>query len=320
MNTTENNLYSSRIAVYYRPEQAVTRTAGYSRSPAKPALFMKYIAGKDVYKHLQVYSDWEPFQQGEFLIAHKEEYVNSFFNGSGCLSSSNGLTWSTEFRDSVCFTNASLFHSIEHAVLNPEQICLSPVSGFHHARPESGGGFCTFSGQVISALKIFSKYGLRAAWIDLDGHFGNSIEDTRSFAPELNFAVPVGMNINPVGLHETYLHNLKRSLDTLKEALIQNQIHYVCFAHGADSHEWDDLGVQCSTEEWLFASRLVYNMIHEASSTLGRPVPLILSLFGGYRKDHYESVLELHLADLSLCLDTLCGQTVFQEPRVRMPA
>jgi hypothetical protein len=39
-------------------------------------------------------------------------------------------------------------------------------------------------------------------------------------------------------------------------------------------------------------------------------IPLILSLFGGYRRDDYNSVLSLHTADLVMCLNILCGRKI----------
>jgi hypothetical protein len=78
------------------------------------------------------------------------------------------------------------------------------------------------------------------------------------------------------------------------------------FAHGTDSHEDDDLGRQCTTAEWLETSRLVYGMLDRVSQQLGRPVPLTLALFGGYRRDNYEAVLRLHTADLIRCLQIVC--------------
>ena len=46
-------------------------------------------------------------------------------------------------------------------------------------------------------------------------------------------------------------------------------------------------------------------------------LPLSLALFGGYRSDHYESVLNLHVGDLVICLSTLCGQAIEYELLVK---
>ena len=62
---------------------------------------------------------------------------------------------------------------------------------------------------------------------------------------------------------------------------------------------------------------LVYLMINRVSQKLNRPIPLTLSLFGGYRHDDYNSVLSLHTADLCKCLDILCGQDIRYLPIVK---
>ena len=94
----------------------------------------------------------------------------------------------------------------------------------------------------------------------------------------------------------------------LAQKIREGKVDYLGFCHGADSHKDDDLGHQCSTEEWLGASALVYELVAELSSELNRPIPLTLALFGGYRRDRYDAVLALHAADLRVCLKTLCGQ------------
>jgi hypothetical protein len=159
---------------------------------------------------------------------------------------------------------------------------------------------------VIAAVKILREHRLVGAHIDFDGHFGNSIEDSRAFFAELNEAIPPGCNINPTGAHTGYLASLKDHLADLEERLARGEVHYVVFAHGADSHEDDDLGGQCTTAEWPEASELVYGMLDRVSQQLGRPVRLTLALFGGYREDNYEAVLRLYAADLICCLQILC--------------
>ena len=48
----------------------------------------------------------------------------------------------------------------------------------------------------------------------------------------------------------------------------------------------------------------------------GKQIPLILILFGGYRKDDFNSVLSLHTADLVTCLNILCGGNINYIPEV----
>lgn len=317
----EKFLYRGRIQLFYRPEMVLKREPGdnFSKSPLKPRLFLRFLKQKGLLQYFDSSSDWGPFDRPCFLIAHLKRYVDHFFKGIEPLASSNGLLWSKQFADSVRYTNASLYHALASAVKDPATIAFSPSSGFHHATPRAGAGFCTFSGQVIASVKIYREHGLSGAYIDLDGHYGNSIEDSRGFVYELNRAVPRGCNVNPRGAHDMYLKDLQTKLGLIRRLLLEGKIHYVVFPHGADSHEWDDLGGQCTTEEWLEASRLVYSMVAEVGRALGRPVPLVLALFGGYREDDYQSVLSLHTADAVLCLSMLCGHDIAYTPEVKEP-
>jgi acetoin utilization deacetylase AcuC-like enzyme len=190
------------IHVFYRPEQvlAVDRPKNFSKSPQKPRLLLEFFSRHGLDKHFVRHDDWPPFQREDFLLAHTAEYVDAFFAGRRPLCESNELTWSEQFAACVRYTNASLYHAIEHAVAHPEQVTFSPTSGFHHARSAGGGGFCTFSGQVIAAVRLFRERRLIGAHIDLDSHFGNSIEDSRTFITDLYRAIPPGCNINSTGV------------------------------------------------------------------------------------------------------------------------
>ncbi len=165
-----NHTRDRRIHVFYRPEQVLEVDAGsnFSKSPLKPKLLLEYLDDHGRGQHFVRHSDWESFTREDFLLAHTAEYVDAFFDGRQRLCESNGLRWSSQFADSVRYTNASLYHAIAHSVAHPEQVAFSPTSGFHHARPSGGSGFFTFSGQVIAALKLYRERGLvghTSTWI-----------------------------------------------------------------------------------------------------------------------------------------------------------
>ena len=306
------------VALYYRDELAPADAAGnYSKSPSKPARFKEFLQQTSLWPHVEVHSQFAPVTRDDLLLAHEPRYVDAFLNGVQPRCESNGLVWSPQFRDSVLWTNGSLVAAMEAAIRNPAQVTMAPVSGFHHATPSSGGGFCTFSGQVIAALKLYRSGGLRGVWFDLDGHFGNSSEDSREFAPVLNQAVAPEFNINPIGAGARYLADLDTQIARVRARLLAGALDYVVFAHGADSHEWDQLGHQCTTAQWLSAATRIYSMLRDVRDV--RPVPVTLALFGGYRDDHPESVLGLHAMDLAECLRLLCGRPVVYEAEVREP-
>jgi len=311
-------MYTNRIVTYYRDEMVLAKDSeeNFSKSPMKPKLMMEYLKAENLHDHFEIINEWEGFTDKEFLRAHTEKYVNAFFAGEKECELV-GMEWSEQFADSVRFTNASLYNSIRHSILNRTSICFSPTSGFHHARPSGGSSYCTFSGQVIVSLKIYEDFGLSGCYVDLDGHYGNSIEDSRKFCPQLAQASPKGFNINPAGARQMYLDDLKLELKKLEEAILAEEIGYVVFCHGADSHKDDELGYQLTTEEWLECSRMVYGMIKQVSEKRGKTVPLSLCMFGGYRSDDYNSVLSLHTADMMIGLNILAGESIEYEPKLK---
>ncbi|MFM8977581.1 MAG: hypothetical protein ACKOJE_05980 [Bacteroidota bacterium] len=300
------------IATFYNKKQVgfdLSMDQSYSKSPIKPYLLMERIQSRGLLQHFEIFSDFVPYEQDDFSAAHTEEYVSNVFNQSGNYNS-NGIPWSVNLVESVRYTNSALYHAIKHSLAYPEQLCFAPVSGMHHATPRAGQGFCTFSGQAIASLKLFDEFAVCGAWLDLDGHFGNSIEDTRSFAPRLDQAVPLDCNVNPFGMNADYVQNFREKLEPVRNRILNNQVHYVVFAHGADSHVDDDLGGQCDTEHWLQCADVFTHWVEEVSQELGKPLPVTLALFGGYRRDDYNIVLDLHLSSIERCR-RLCGYSSF---------
>lgn len=301
------DMRSKYIKTFYNPAQVLEKDSysNYSKSPLKPKLLIEYLQKKSLLSNFKVTRAFNKFGNSDFKIAHTKRYVKDFFEG-GALSSSNGLSWNPQFAESVRYTNSSIHAAIRNCIVNPHEVSFSPTSGFHHARPDGGSGFCTFSGQVIASVKVWREFGIAGCYLDLDGHFGNSIEDTRNFQPDLNSAVPVGFNFNPTGYDSTYYDDLVEFITKkLEPAIIAGEIGYVVWCHGADSHEYDQLGYQCSTEWWVKCSNFFWNWVKRMDSLLGRPLPVACALFGGYRDDDYTSVLSLHTADFVECLNEL---------------
>jgi len=298
-----------QILTFYSPMMSPKRWSKHepSQSPIKPRLLFQYLVQQGLLQHFITNERWKPFRNEEFLIAHDPAYVEVFFAGVRPLCESNGLSWSRHFAESVRYTNASLYHAIEYAVLHPEFVTISPTSGFHHALFGSGSEYCTFAGQVIASLKIYEKYSLSGAHIDLDAHYGNSIEAARSYNPLVTKAIPTWANLNPNFLGEDYIDDFVEKLEVVRKGIENGEIHYLVFCHGADSHIYDDLGGHLETEQWLRCSRIFYEFVRDQCPP---NFPLTLFLSGGYRKDDYKSVLSLHTADLAVCLEVLLGQPV----------
>lgn len=305
------NKRSKKIRTFYNDQQVCfdnIQNASFSKSPLKPYLLMQRIKEKK-YSSLFLKTDqFKPYEKSDFQLAHTKLYVDNFYEGVGNYRS-NSVPWSKNLVHSVGYTNAALYEAKKYALLHPNTVCFAPVSGMHHAQPERGMGFCTFSGQVISALKLYEEFGVSGAYFDLDGHYGNSIEDSRSFNPTLDLAIPKGCNVNPSGNNATYIASFEKGLDHVGKLILAGKIHYVVFAHGADSHEDDDIGGGCDTKHWLQCAEIFSNWVNKISDLMGKPLPVTLALFGGYRSDQYNAVLDLHINSLSICSKLICGNT-----------
>lgn len=300
---------NKKIKTFYTDKQVCfdsIKEKSFSQSPLKPALLIEKIKKGPYSELLDIIADFEPIAKEDFEIAHSKEYIENVFNKTGNYNS-NGLPWSENLAKSLPYTSGSLYAASKFAIENPDYVCFAPISGMHHARPTAGSGFCTFSGQVIAAVKIYEQYGKSCAYLDLDGHYGNSIEDTRRFNPLLNIAIPEGCNYNPSGRNESYLESFKTNLSDLATHILADRIQYVVFAHGADSHDQDDLGGSLNTENWVKCAEIFAEWVNEISIKKDQPIPVVLALFGGYRKDNYEAVLNLHIKSLISCSNIICG-------------
>jgi acetoin utilization deacetylase AcuC-like enzyme len=226
--------------------------------------------------------NFKPLEEEDFLLAHTKNYVNDFFKGIAPKCHTSGFKWSLEYAESIKYTVASLYESIQEAILS-KSLTIAPVSGFHHAKPNKGQDFCAMSGQVIASLKIYQKYALKAAYIDLDAHYGNSIENTYKFNKDLIKAIPKGYNVNVAG--DNYLEKLEKALNNIKD------VDYIVLCHGADLVEGDILGGFQSKEIWLEAAKMVVDKF--------KGLPMVYCLFGGYR-DNFQDVINLHLEGIEL--------------------
>jgi|GEM_PF-248424 len=304
-------LHNKKILTFYTKKQVCfegIKTRSYSQSPLKPYLLMKKIKKGQYSDMLEITEDFKPYTKEDFLIAHTKKYVNNMFKGKGNCNS-NGIPWSENLVESLTYTNAALHNAVRYSFTHPEQVTFAPVSGMHHARPNYGSGFCTFSGQVISAIKMYEEFGAVGAYFDLDGHYGNSIEDARAFNPKINHAIPVGNNVNIRGITgDDYVEMMYNELSRIGYGIFTGKIHYVVFAHGCDSHIDDDLSAGvCDTQHWLKCSTLFAEWVKEIELFTCKPLPITLALFGGYRKDNYNAVLDLHTKSLLQISNIVCG-------------
>lgn len=295
------------LKIHYNEKQVCTKHIEkcVSKSPLKPKLVLESLI-KKLNKDSYIIEDIIPLNREDFKLAHTERYINSIYdiNKDGDILE-NRLPWSNELLTSLEYTNGSLYQAIKHSIKQPEIVHISLTSGFHHAQPNSSYGFCTFSGQCIASLKIYNELLLTGCYIDLDAHFGNSIEDTRRFNKNINDCIPRWANFNPNDNYldqQDYINEFEHFLNnTLAQKIRDKECHYIVYCHGADSIEGDDLNQGIlSRENWLKCSHIFWQWYHNLCNELKYYIPVSISLFGGYREDDYKYVIDAHTDDILL--------------------
>lgn len=77
--------------------------------------------------------------------------------------------------------------SMRAAQLAIEKSCVAyhPAGGTHHGRPDRASGFCYFNDPVFAILTLLDHRADRVAYIDLDAHHGDGVQDAFARDPRV---------------------------------------------------------------------------------------------------------------------------------------
>jgi acetoin utilization deacetylase AcuC-like enzyme len=274
------------IPVLYRPEMSV-QTASYSPSSNKPR---------------QVVDDWlvrdfavtliqpEAIDLQSLERAHDPKYVQAIFTGEEFNGFGNK---DLAVAESLRYTVGAMYEAAHLALMN-KQVACAPVSGFHHAGYDFGGGFCTFNGLMVTLYKLRER-GLikRALIVDEDYHFSNGCEDIITTLGSTDW----------ITLHSLGARSLsgEDALDNLASTLDKHlpDVDIVLYQAGADAHIDDPLGGVYTTQQMRMRDAIVFGKCHSQG------VPVAWNLAGGYSRDSegsIEPVLALHRATMEECV------------------
>lgn len=171
-------------------------------------------------------------------------------------------------------------------------IGFNPMGAKHHAHRDHGSGFCVFNDMALAAT-LFTHAGRRVAYLDIDGHHGDGVEDlTRDNPAVLTFSVHQSGIFPGTGLSSDpaqHVHNRalpggtgdRPWLAALAEGIEQAFLFapdVLLLAIGADAHESDPLThLGVSLDGYALAGR----MLGELATSLGCPV--LIGGAGGYQ-------------------------------------
>ena len=233
-----------------------------------------------------------PASEAELALAHDPAYVRAVLAGRAA----NGFgNHSTGVAQSLPYTTGALIDATRAA--REFGCACAPVSGFHHAHHDHGGGFCTFNGLVVAARRAPADGGVRRVLIlDCDMHFGDGTEAIleRLALGDSIVNCTFGRWFDSAADAPRYLARLRQVATTFGE------FDLILYQAGADLHVDDPLGGVLTTPQLAERDRVVFEAAHAAG------VPLAWNLAGGYQEP-LSRVIDLHTQTMQECARVFAG-------------
>jgi acetoin utilization deacetylase AcuC-like enzyme len=233
-----------------------------------------------------------PVSPQDIALAHDPNFVTSIL---ACQRENGFGNRRKDVAHSLPFTTGALLCAAREAL--ESGIACAPVSGFHHAGHSSAGGFCTFNGLMVTALKLLREKKVRRVLIlDLDQHYGNGTDEIkRSLGIKKEIVnATFGRWYGSPSDAPQYLGRLRVAAKRFPE------FDLVLYQAGADLHVADPLGGVLDGDQMRERDSTVF----EAARRSG--VPLAWNLAGGYQ-DPISSVVRIHRATMEECIKAYEG-------------
>jgi acetoin utilization deacetylase AcuC-like enzyme len=271
------------IDVYFSPKQ-LSNPETTSPSPRKP----EFVVADWIEQDLPIrIVEPVPVSREQIARAHEGSYVDGVLD---CLLLNGFRGRQRDVADSLPWTSGS-FLSAARCALDNGLVACSPTSGFHHAGPASGYGYCTFNGLMVTALALKAEGKVRRVGIlDCDEHYGDG---TAEIIDQLGIDW-----IRHVSEEYAGAAAGKRFIETLP-AVVRGFAGYdlLIYQAGADPHIDDPLGGFLTTGELAERDRTVFSIAKEIG------IPVVWNLAGGYQQP-LARVLEIHRNTMAACVAT----------------
>ncbi len=165
------------------------------------------------------------------------------------------------------------------------RIVFHPAGGTHHGRPDRASGFCYFNDPVFAILALFDAGAKRVAYVDIDAHHGDGVEDAFANDPRVltcsiheenrwpysGTAHQPGKHIYnyPVakGINDTeYAHILEAAILAHISQFAPDAMVIVC---GADALDGDPLSTMALSNQALIHATTKLSALAPATIVLG---------------------------------------------------
>lgn len=271
------------LQVFY--SEHLVSDAGVGRSPSdrKPRLLWDALA-RQAWPIRRVSP--EPVAVSDLYRVHDRGFVDDVLS----LKQPNGFgSYSESVARSLLYTCGAC-HGSAVAALR-DGISASLTSGFHHAGPSAGRGFCTFNGLMVAAMRLLGEGRVeRVAIIDCDYHYGDGTQeiiDTQQLGDRV-FHLSLGHRFRWHEHAGPYLD----AMAALRDPLRDFDPGVILYQAGADVHIDDPLGGLLTTEQMRLRDATLFTIARD----LG--IPVAWNLAGGYQMERDGSiprVVELHM-------------------------
>lgn len=232
-----------------------------------------------------------PVTVAQLCLAHDPDYVRAVL----ALRQANGFgNHLPEVAASLPWTSGAMLGAARLAL--DVGCAAAPVSGFHHAGHDQGGGFCTFNGLMVAARVLHGEQAVnRVGILDFDQHNGNGTSDIiRRLGLDWVEHYSAGAWWDRTDQARAFLDEIPAILRRFANCDL------LLYQAGADPHVDDPLGGWLDTAQLRERDRRVF------SGCVAMGLPVAWNLAGGYQTD-LRRVLDIHDNTMLECLSAFAG-------------
>ncbi len=247
-----------------------------------------------------------PLRIADLELAHSRRYVRRVLSGEVSKEEQRllGFPWTRELVERARRSAGGTLAACEAALV--AGVAVNLAGGTHHARCDSGAGYCVFNDVAIAARALSRSRRLkRVLIVDADVHQGDGTAEILAADPHLyTFSIHGERNFPrrkatsdldialPDGTGDTvYLRNFR---DGLQRALLAARPEFVIYLAGADPFVNDRLGrLDVSKDGLRIRDELVFEQLRL------RDLPVAVVMGGGYAPD-VEDIVDIHTTTIRL--------------------
>jgi acetoin utilization deacetylase AcuC-like enzyme len=266
------------MMLYYSPDYTA---AGYAFDTTRKSTWIAESLQKRPIAGVEL-REPTPVTEFELEWVHDPAYIAAVRDGQPLyLAQSQGFTWDPGLWAAVCASTGGVLAAAKSALEDGVSGSLS--SGLHHARWDSGSGFCTFNGLAMAASSA-ATHGKSVLILDLDAHCGGGTHSLIAGTPgiqQLDVSVSWGDGYEPKPPHTLeVVRTAGHYLDAVSKRLQDLEGHWDLCLYNAGMDPYEDCrcgGLPGITRQILQERE---RMVFDWCRINGVPVAFVLA--GGY--------------------------------------